>query len=570
MNRTATAQAPFRAIINTLNVTPVLVVGAGPVGQTTALLLARWGIPVVLLDGRAERDNVGSKAMCQARDVIDIWDSIGAGGLLAGEGVTWTTAHTHYKDRRVASWSFVDRGRSPFPPFVNIGQHRTEEVLDQRLAAAADLIEQRWGHLLTSVDQDENGVRLRFDTADGEVTLESPYAVLATGARSDAIRSQLGLRFDGETFADQFLICDIRADMPGWKGIRRFYFDPEWNPGRQVLIHACPDSVYRIDWQVPGDYNIVEDEQSGNLDRRIRHIIGDQSYEIVWKSQYRFHSRHTDRMQIDRVLLAGDAAHLVSPFGARGQNTGVFDAENAAWKLAFVLHGWAPPALLGSYDTERLAATRENIDVTSSTMRFLVPQNDQQRADRTRILEAAAADPALAQTVDSGRFAEPFWYVDSPLTSPDPSRPFQGRPPRGESPVPGPGIVVPDLPIVLAQRPDVTRLRQIAREGLLILTGDGVDVTRVTATAKAVSDAPVQVHSVADIDVDGAGAAALGVLPGEAWIIRPDAHIAAIVNDPENQPDALTTGLHRALAVGTPDRKRRQVSESAPRSGRRP
>jgi 3-(3-hydroxy-phenyl)propionate hydroxylase len=549
MNRTAAATAPFRAIADTLDTPPVLIVGAGPVGQTTALLLARWGIPVVLLDGRPERDNVGSKAMCQARDVIDIWDTIGAGRLLAEEGVTWTTAHTHYQGRQVADWSFVDRGRSPFPPFVNIGQHRTEAVLDQRIAAAGDLIEQRWGHLLTTVDQDENGVRLQFDTADGPVTLESPYAVIATGARSDGVRRQLGLSFDGETFADQFLICDIRADLPGWEGIRRFYFDPEWNPGRQVLIHACPDSVYRIDWQVPGDYNLADDEESGDLDRRIRHIIGDQPYEIVWKSQYRFHSRHTDRMQIDRVLLAGDAAHLVSPFGARGLNTGVFDAENAAWKIAFVLRGWAAPALLGSYDAERLAATRENIDVTSSTMRFLVPQNDQQRAERTQILVAAAADPALAQTVDSGRFAEPFWYVESPLTSPDPSRPFHGRPPRGQSPAPGPGIMVPDLPILVPQRPEITRLRQIAREGLLILTGEGVDVTRVTAAAKIACDAPVQVHAVVDIDVQGVVAATLGIQPGEAWIIRPDAHIAAVVTDPETQSDGFTSALHRALAT---------------------
>ena len=126
-------------------------------------------------------------------------------------------------------------------------------------------------------------------------------------------------------------------------------------------------------------------------------------------------------MRVGRVLLAGDSAHLVAPFGARGLNSGVGDAENAAWKLAFVLHGWASPALLASYDSERLAATRENIEVTSATMRFLVPQDEAQRTERTRILEAAAADPEMAHTVDSGRFAEPFWYVDSPLTTPDPA-----------------------------------------------------------------------------------------------------------------------------------------------------
>jgi pentachlorophenol monooxygenase/3-(3-hydroxy-phenyl)propionate hydroxylase len=258
-------------------------------------------------------------------------------------------------------------------------------------------------------------------------------------------------------------------------------------------------------------------------------------------------------MQIGRVLLAGDVAHLVSPFGARGLNTGVFDAENAAWKLAFVLHRWAPPALLDSYDAERLAATKENIEVTSATMRFLVPQNDDQRAERTRILEAAAADPTLAQTVDSGRFAEPFWYVDSPLIVTDNSRPFAGRPPRGRSPAPGPGIIVPDLPIAVAGRSAVTRLRQIAREGLLILTGVGVDVTRVAAAAKKIGPAPIQVHAIVDIDAEGAVASALGVRRGEAWIIRPDAHVAAVVTDPETDWDSLVTALHHALAARSPE-----------------
>lgn len=124
--------------------------------------------------------------------------------------------------------------------------------------------------------------------------------------------------FEGETHPDQFLICDLRVDRPDWVSERRFYFDPPWNPGRQVLIHACPDSTYRIDWQVPENYDLIEDERTGGLDRRIRAVVGDSPYEIVWKSVYRFQSRSADRLQIGRVLLAGDVGHLVSPFGARG------------------------------------------------------------------------------------------------------------------------------------------------------------------------------------------------------------------------------------------------------------
>src|SRR5205823_10162163 len=138
-----------------------------------------------------------------------------------------------------------------------------------------------------------------------------------------------------------------------------------------------------------------------------------------------------DRMRVGRVLLAGDCAHLVSPFGARGLNSGVGDAENAAWKIAYVLHGWAGGQLLETYHDERHAAALENLAVTTATMDFLVPQNSEQRRIRLSVLAGARTDPAMRARVDSGRLAEPFWYVDSPLTTPDPARPFAGRPPRG-------------------------------------------------------------------------------------------------------------------------------------------
>ncbi|GAA0232976.1 FAD-dependent monooxygenase [Cryptosporangium japonicum] len=504
----------------------VLVLGAGPVGQTTALLLARWGVPVTVLDARPRRDAVGSKAICQQRDVLDVWDSVGVGRAIAERGVTWTTARTFHRDRELFSTRFADRGRSVFPPFVNVSQSETEAVLDAAIAAEP-LVDVRWGHRVTDIAQSATGVEV--STAHGVLT--SSFAVACPGARGDDVRAMLGLRFDGESFDDCFLICDLRTDLPGGRTERRFYFDPAWNPGRQVLIHPCPDSTYRVDWQVPPDFDLAAEEASGGLDRRIRRVIGERPYELRWRSVYRFQSRVVDRMRVGRVLVAGDGAHLVSPFGARGLNSGVLDAENAAWKLAFVLRGWAPAHLLESYHDERHAAARENLEVTAATMRFLVPGTPEEARYREDVLERAAADPDARAAVDSGRLAEPFWYVDSPLTTPDPRRPFPGRPARGDVPVPAPGVLVPDCPVTGARR-----LRELARTGVTVLVAP--------AAATPAVEGPVTVHRIDELDPGGLLTEVLGARPDEYWVLRPDAHVAAVVTTVAD----LTTALGRLFA----------------------
>ncbi|MFG1647639.1 FAD-dependent monooxygenase [Amycolatopsis sp. NPDC049252] len=476
----------------------VAVLGSGPVGQTAALLLARWGVPVVLVDEHPVRDPVGSKAICQQRDTLDVWASLGA-GCLVDEGLTWTTARTFHRDRELFSYRLPDAG-SALPPFVNLSQARVEEVLDE-LIARQPLIDVRRGHRVTGLTQ-PGRVVVTCETADGPRRIEADYAIACAGARGDAVRRALGQHLAGVSFRDLFLICDIRAELDGWAAERRFYFDPPWNPGRQVLIHPCPGSRFRVDWQVPAGYDLAAEETGGALDQRIRAILGDRPYEVVWRSVYRFHTRLVERMRVGRVLLAGDCAHLVAPFGARGLNSGVADAENAAWKLAWVLRGHAGEELLESYHTERHAAAVENAEVTTATMDFLVPQDEERREHRARVL--AGGDHA---EVDSGRLAEPFWYADSPLTTPDPRRPFAGRPPRGTLPPPGPGVLLPDVTVASG------RLRDLARQGFLLLTTPGVDAAGMRS---------------AEIPVGGA----LGARPGEAWLVRPDAYVAAVLPGP--------------------------------------
>ena len=540
---------------------PVVIVGNGPVGQTLALLLARWGIGSVVLDRRPERDLVGSKAICQHGDVLDIWDTVGAGRAIADEGTTWARARTFYRDRELFCLELADRGRSAFPPFVNISQCRTEELLDEQVAGT-DLVDVHWGHAVTGVHETADGVEVDVTTSVGGSTLRAPYAVLCTGGHSEQLRADLGVEFGGRSFDDHFLICDIRAELPGWEQERRFYFDPAWNPGRQVLIHPCPDSTYRIDWQVPAEFDLAAEERTGALEQRIRRIVGDADYEILWRSVYRFHSRAADRMRVGRVLLAGDAAHLMAPFGARGLNSGVGDADNAAWKLAFVLRGWAPDRLLDSYDVERLAAARENLAVTTATMDFLVPQSDTAWAHRRETLERAVRDSAVQPLVDSGRLFEPYWYVDSPLTTPDPTREPASRPPRGHLPPPGVGVLLPDLPVADPETGAPTRLRTLCRRGLTVLVADGGTLW-LGGDPLSLRDGldaapPVRVHAmsslVADWDAADALATTLGARPGEAWVVRPDAFVAAVVDvfhsaaESEAQSAAVRVALSRALS----------------------
>jgi pentachlorophenol monooxygenase/3-(3-hydroxy-phenyl)propionate hydroxylase len=268
----------------------------------------------------------------------------------------------------------------------------------------------------------------------------------------------------------------------------------------------------------------------------------------VWKSVYRFHSRLVDRMRAGRVLIAGDAAHLVSPFGARGLNSGIADAENAAWKIAFVGHGWAPDALLDSYHDERHAAAVENIAVTGATMDFLVPRDEERARRRAEVLAGAATDPRIRAQVDSGRLAEPFWYVDSPLTTPCAERPFAGRPPRGQVPPAGPGVLLPDAP-VRTPGGGTGRIRSLARDGHLLLTA-GADAAAVARSAAATATGPVRVLDLTGIDVDGTLRAALAARPGEVWIVRPDAHVAAVLTHPTTA--GTTAALHRAAGSAVP------------------
>jgi 2-polyprenyl-6-methoxyphenol hydroxylase-like FAD-dependent oxidoreductase len=521
---------------------PVLVAGAGPVGVSTALLLARWGVPTVVLEAEATRDAVGSKAICMQRDVLDVFGRIGVADAMLAEGVTWWRGRTYYRLHELFETTFPELGPAALPPWINISQGSTERYLFERVAETPE-VDVRFGHRVTGVDQDGEGVSVSVE--GGSSPLRARWLVAADGGRS-TVRALLGVSFPGQSFADQFLIADIRADLP-FPSERRFYFDPEWNPGRQVLVHEQPDRVWRIDWQVPGDYDLEAERASGALDERIRRIVGDTPYEIVWLSVYHFHERCAETFHVGRTFLVGDAAHLYAPFGARGLNSGMQDAENLAWKLAFVHHGWAEDsdALLATYDLERRPAALTNLAVTSATMEFLVPQTEAQWAWRRATLERAVTDPDARRLIDSGKLAEPFWYLDSPLTTPAEADEVEGFPTGPGLPRPPiPGVLCPDGPVVVAARPEVTRLRQVFGSGFVVLTARADRAAPAAAVARRAVAPPTMVHALPQLDPTGELEAGLAAGPDSVHVVRPDGHLAAVLS--EFDEAALTAALRRA------------------------
>ncbi|PPK69621.1 FAD-dependent monooxygenase [Actinokineospora auranticolor] len=524
---------------------PVLIVGGGPVGLTAALVLARHGVPSLVVEALPGRLLEGSRAICVQRDVLDVLERVGAGREVVERGVTWYSGRIFYREHEVFSMTLPEPAPGHFPPFVNTPQNSIEHVLEARVRAEP-LIDLRYSTKAVAVEQDADGVSLTIEGPQGTETVRGTHCVAADGSRS-TLRKLLGLTFNGHSYGDKFLITDIRADFGFPVPERRFYFDPEWNPGRQALLHPQPDSVWRIDWQVPDEYDLAAEQESGALEARIRRVLGDLEYELVWASLYRFHQRRVPTMRVGRILLCGDSAHIMSPFGARGMNSGITEAENAAWKIAAIRTGWGAPALLDTYDLERGPATDENLRVTGTTMRFLCPADDEEWARRLDVLQRSVTDPEVAAKIDSGRLAEPFWYLDSPLTSHAPDADLSAFPREPGVPRPTvPGVLCPDVPF-----PDGTRLRDhLGPLFTLLAAPDATIPDELLAAPELATLAPPRV-----VPLPANAVEALDLPPTAAALVRPDGFLAATFTDEVDLAKNLTPALLQAAGWNHTDRE---------------
>lgn len=508
---------------------PVVVVGAGPVGLAAAIDLAQQDVPVVVLDDN-DKVSFGSRAICFAKRPLEILDRLGCGQAMVDKGVVWNLGKVFFDDRQIYDFNLLPEDGHSRPAFINLQQYYLEAYLVDRvrdLQAEGKPIDIRGGNKVSAVGAHDAGVRLEIDTPEGPYNLNADWLIACDGAGSP-VRRMMGLDFVGRVFEDNFLIADtvMEAEFPTE---RWFWFDPPFNRGQSALLHKQPDNVWRIDFQLGWDIDREEELKEENIKRRLRAMLGDDAkFELEWCSIYTFQCRRMEKFRHGRVLFAGDAAHQVSPFGARGANSGLQDTDNLVWKLKLVLDGNAPEVLLDSYDWERVFGADENILNSTRSTDFITPKSELSRTFRDAVLDLAEHHAFARPLVNSGRLSVPSIYDDGPLNGPD----APGLPPRLR-----PGSPAVDAPF----------------DGgwLMNRLGDRFQLLAIGCDAPdGVEDGGISVETLR-ID-PGANPEIrdryLGTQDAAVYLLRPDQHVAARWSGFDK--GAVTAALRHATARG--------------------
>jgi 3-(3-hydroxy-phenyl)propionate hydroxylase len=509
----------------------VVVVGAGPVGLSLAIDLAQRGQAVVLLDD-ADRIGEGSRAICFSKRSLEFWDRLGIGQRMVDKGVVWSVGKIFHGASQLYQFNLLPEQGHKRPAFINLQQFYAEAYLVDRVQelAAVDL---RWRNKVIALEQRNDHVALTAETPDGAYSIRADYVVACDGARS-SLRQMVGAEFSGKVFEDQFLIADVKmtAEFPTE---RWFWFDPPFHAGRSALLHKQPDDIWRIDLQLHPDADPVIEKRPENVRPRIARMLGHDKFEFEWISLYKFQCRRMDRFLHGRVIFAGDAAHQVSPFGARGANSGLEDAENLAWKLDRVLRKLSPESLLESYHVERSAAADENIRESTRSTDFMAPVSNQEARLRKAVLSLAKETEFGKRMINGGRLSVPSTY-ESPLSTAD-AEAWRGGPRPGASMFDTPLVAPSGDPLFLTEAFIKAGTRFTLLEfcnGAAVNPPDGVGVIRIGGE-DGLSDPAGLAGSRYDAE------------PGTAYLLRPDGYVAARFRHPTR--GALDAALARAAGI---------------------
>lgn len=489
---------------------PVVVVGGGPIGVATALDLGQQGIPVLVLDDH-EGIGMGSRAICFAKRTLEIADRYGCAAPMVDKGIVWNRGKVFHKDAKIFEFNLLPEAGHKYPAFINLQQPYFEQFMVERvrdLQAQGVPIEIRGKNRVDAVDVRGDHVVLEVSTPDGSYKIAADWLIACDGA-SSPLRTMLGYAFSGKVFQDSFLIADIvmkgETEFPTE---RWFWFEPSHGEGASMLLHKQPDGVWRVDFQIGWDVDRKEEMKEENIRRRLDAFLGDIEYDIVWSSIYTFQCKRMERFRHGPVFFAGDAAHQVSPFGARGANSGMQDVDNLGWKLGLVINGLAPESLLESYSEERVYGADENILNSTRSTDFITPKSEISKIFRDAVLTLAGKATFARPLVNSGRLSVPCVYDGMSLNGPDA---LPGGPERTRV-----GAPMVDAPVgdawLLGKLGGTFRLLTIDADAPDSVDIDGIPVTRVALGADASLELAERY---------------LGTAGSAVYLVRPDQHVAA-------------------------------------------
>jgi 3-(3-hydroxy-phenyl)propionate hydroxylase len=504
---------------------PVAIVGAGPIGMTAALVLARYGVRSVLLD-RKDTFNDGSRALCIARPSMHILERIGAVKPFLGKALGWRFGRSYFRGEQIFRLEMPHPPGEKYLPMYNLQQQYIEQYLHDAVAACS-LVDLRWQSELTGIACRHDGASLSIASPAGDYRLEADYVLAADGARSP-IRSALGLRMKGDNYEGRYVIADIRMDHD-FPTERRAFFEPSGNPGGTVLIHKQPENIWRVDYQLREGESEEAALREENIRARVGAILGDighdKPWELEWWSIYSANTLCLDDYRHGRVFFIGDAAHIVPIFGVRGLNNGLADADNLGWKLAAVLNGEADEKLLDSYSPERRGATLDVFANATKSTRFMTPPTRGWRLAREAALSLSLKHE-FPRGLANPRQMQPYTYSESPLTPyPERDAEFAGGPASGSFPpnaeLAGGGFLLDragcGMTAILFcdSAPNTEQAALLAQLGQFDRRFVALLVARQgSGTAGTIPDADDKIARL------------FGAQPGTFYLLRPDLHIA--------------------------------------------
>ncbi len=495
--------------------TDLLIVGAGPSGLMLANQVVRRGLRPFVIDRNAGPAQQSRALGVQAR-TLEIYSHLGLAGRAVELGKRATGANLWALGRHTARVPLGDIGQdlSPYPFLLILGQDDNEHLLGDALNGHGVAV--RWNTELIGLAQSPDHVRATVRQPDGTTReLKARWLAGCDGARS-AVREGSGIAFRGAPYDHVFFVADTRATGPMVPDELNVYL---WRAGFHLFFPMRGENHWRV-------IGIVPPALRGRADLAFEDVLPSVRQEggtglafqgCTWFSTYRIHHRRAERFRDRRCFLVGDAAHVHSPVGAQGMNTGLQDAYNLAWKLALVVAGRAGEALLDSYEPERIPVARRLLDTTDRAFSLIVSDSRIAGLLRTRLL---ARTVALAMTVERiRRFAfrtvsqTGIRYPDSPLSETLPGLPA-GAPRAGDR---FPWLHLEGVPGSPAQ--DVFGLLDDRRLNLLLFGQS------LPGQAQPVTGDLLRVHAIPDTPAT-AGALAHLRIPRPSWyLLRPDGHV---------------------------------------------